>query len=420
MAKSASSPVQVDVLLSVLGLNGPPCIDHEGWRGSLGSCLDYERSGLCFDGRHRENASDAALQCCACGGGRSLSGEAGKSREQCLAHDEQNLLQAARLAQAMEPLCTQARWVEATRRQPGLYGWRKQRFAAALEPIAALLQGLLYAFLDVARRLLLLGLCARVCDATLLAVPDLLFAQRELLDSAPGEAFAHASEVTMAARRACSGVADFAAFVAMLSEWAQHIDCMANQVVALMLNLYFADEVRWSAGGFVVDDRPRDTKRWGVLHSLLVQMGCAAQRCDFVEVGVYAGETSAHLLVNLPHLHVHGVDPFVPSDEYPHSNGGMFERALQLYKSFGDRAQLHRNTSRAVAATIGKVDLVFIDGSHAYDNVADDLAVWAPFTCNIAGHDLNLRNGDVARAVFEWAAGRVVRVLPDAVWLVTS
>lgn len=403
-------PTQASDALSVLGLSAPGCVDGDGWYGPKGSCREYERLGLCFDGLALANGTEAAAHCCACGM-RSL-------RERCLRLDEHQALHAARVHQSLEPFVVRTRWIGCARERPLLYGWQPSRFIEAVGGLAGLLEVLLLAFLAASRRLLLLGLCGRVCDAALPAVASFLTAQRSLLDGESGEALDHASSLVAQARLACSGEGAFEPFVARLSEWAQHVEVIANQVLALALNLYF--DVSWGDGGFVAHGHPQASKRWNLMLHLLGDMGCGARPCVFVEVGVFAGATSAHLLGLLPQLRVHGVDPYVTSAEYPRSDDRMYASTQGLFASFGDRAALHRNVSRDVAHTIGIVDLVFIDGSHAYGAVLEDLAAWSPYARSFAGHDLDLPNGDVARAVFEWSAGRVIQVLPDAVWFVAA
>lgn len=203
-----------------------------------------------------------------------------------------------------------------------------------------------------------------------------------------------------------------------LTHWLLHVELMADHASAYILNMYFTAG-KDAAGVFIVDqDMRQQGRRWSLLRRLLEMAGCAERHCRMVEVGVYAAETSVHLLRHLPLLHLHGVDPYMASEEYPGVGNETYAEASRLYAQFWPRAALHRTTSRDFAPSVGVVDLVFLDGSHIYEHVVEDLALWSSKALCVAGHDLNLPNGGVTRAVHEWAQGRPVHMLPDGVWFV--
>eukprot|EP00927_Polykrikos_kofoidii_P015706 TRINITY_DN17018_c0_g1_i1.p1 TRINITY_DN17018_c0_g1~~TRINITY_DN17018_c0_g1_i1.p1 ORF type:complete len:439 (+),score=52.94 TRINITY_DN17018_c0_g1_i1:87-1403(+) len=430
---------------TTLGLASTPCVEMPHWRGALGTCEHLEQLGFCYDGSTHPvdktaaspwlggapwnvtTARVAARACCACGrhgarercpgaevsvdmhkGGFNAADEAARLRATTLTFQSRaNLLRAARVNPKGCSL-----------------DWLGSKEFAQLSAHLRILEHILQTFYALLRRLTLLGLCSRVCDANVFAVDTLRIALPQLIgsSSATDAIHSHFLEATLAARAAChrNPGESISGLVQVLSEVCLGMRQIADLATANMMNRLFV--ARGGSSVAVYPDVVREPfhwhgKRWDVIRTLLQREGCETRNCTAVEVGVFAAETSVHLLSRLPLLRLHGVDPYGAFDDQPGADETIFELASRLYKGFGDRATLHRSVSREVAPHLDHVDFVFIDGSHLYEAVAEDIAVWAPKARRLAGHDFNLANGGVMRAVQEWAAGRHVYLLPDAVWL---
>jgi len=90
--------------------------------------------------------------------------------------------------------------------------------------------------------------------------------------------------------------------------------------------------------------------------------------------------------------------------------GREFDRKiadLVLKTKYGDRVLLLQLTSKQAASVFAKesVDFVYIDGSHEFKDIADDLKAWWPKITEggiLAGHDYDKKDpitADVVRAV---------------------
>merc|ERR1712113_408739 len=88
---------------------------------------------------------------------------------------------------------------------------------------------------------------------------------------------------------------------------------------------------------------------------------------------------------------------------------------------YSDRAELWPMTSESAAADLqnSSVDVIFVDGSHYYDFVKQDLELWLPKMRNdvetlVAGHDFSPQWPGVVRAVHEQRnGGREVHLASD-------
>lgn len=141
----------------------------------------------------------------------------------------------------------------------------------------------------------------------------------------------------------------------------------------------------------------------------------AGQMASVTEVGSLHGR-SAFAILKACRGPVYCIDPW--DDEGEH-----------CYPSFmrycGGFPNLHavRGYSPDVIAehALPDVDMTFIDGNHAYDDIAGDVEAWLPKTRRlICGHDYNEDEGagypDVARFVQDYFAGRY-RVAPGtSIW----
>lgn len=78
-----------------------------------------------------------------------------------------------------------------------------------------------------------------------------------------------------------------------------------------------------------------------------------------------------------------------------------------------------KGNSLDVEKTIGKFDVIYIDGEHSYKNVMADIKAWLPHAkVFISGHDYRVKvNEDVIRAVHE-NFGKPEKIFKDWSWLV--
>lgn len=127
-----------------------------------------------------------------------------------------------------------------------------------------------------------------------------------------------------------------------------------------------------------------------------------------VEIGVFRGATSAHLLRAFPNLFLYMIDPwdeYDPDSAYYKSgdrcsrfninqqseNQRLAEKATEFSLP---RRSILRLPSRIGAERLGgrSFEFVFIDGDHTYEAVSEDIDLWWPKVrtgCLLVGHDYN-------------------------------
>lgn len=152
-----------------------------------------------------------------------------------------------------------------------------------------------------------------------------------------------------------------------------------------------------------------------------IQYGCGA------EIGVLYGDTSFHLLNEIPELNLYSIDPYLPYDEPERTAQHMAKYeadARNKLSQFGARSIMMKTTSveAAPAITDGSLDFVFIDAQHTYEACKEDIETWFPKVRKggfITGHDY--RWDGVNRAVQEFSQKMNYRGLftPQAsdIWL---
>lgn len=156
------------------------------------------------------------------------------------------------------------------------------------------------------------------------------------------------------------------------------------------------------------------------------------------EVGVWEGENSENLLRKFPQLVLIMVDKYLALNEtekHHHRRMASFsqerfnqarELAINRTGFAADRRLLHVATSgeASTKVVVESLDFVFIDGSHDYDSVKQDILLWNSKVRPggiVAGHDYNGR-GDasgrfgVKKAVDEFYGGQNVNQAGGLVW----
>jgi hypothetical protein len=150
---------------------------------------------------------------------------------------------------------------------------------------------------------------------------------------------------------------------------------------------------------------------WMTLAELawLARQAKAHQR--IVEIGSYLGRSTRALADNTAGV-VHAVDDWKgPRDEaIPDAERAeLFAKFLANTAGLDGRLQVHRADHAAeLGSWSSSVDMVFIDGSHDYEDVKRDIAFWqarAPEECLLSGHDFSPGWPGVMRAVTELVPG---------------
>lgn len=159
-------------------------------------------------------------------------------------------------------------------------------------------------------------------------------------------------------------------------------------------------------------------KRWHVLEVMARAFGWAR----LVELGVFRGWTTLHLLQTVPGLTVMGVDLYrQPTGEDAETYDGdldaVYGEVVDLLRPYGNRASLLRMATVDAAAFVpdGSVDCVFIDADHRTEAVVADIEAWRPKVEPggwIMGHDWHWKS--VRPAVIECLGEPVL--FPDNVW----
>lgn len=153
---------------------------------------------------------------------------------------------------------------------------------------------------------------------------------------------------------------------------------------------------------------------------------CADIRAQFkdrpitvVEVGSYIGESTQIFLNHLPIETLHCVDKWDVTDKYDASEISQAETVFNLLHASNPKVAIHKTHSRDEALKALRPDVVYIDASHRYDDVAADIAFWLPLVKKggiICGHDYSHKFLGVIKAVDEKFAFK--KIYKDTSWAV--
>jgi len=148
------------------------------------------------------------------------------------------------------------------------------------------------------------------------------------------------------------------------------------------------------------------------------------------EIGVWKGHTSLTLLQHLPTIkNYHLVDPWINYSEYKMSGDAKANDMILFAQNvcrgrlddFNHKLIWHKKVSEEAAYEINdqSLDLVFIDGNHAYKFVKQDIELWKPKVKSggiLAGHDLDWKDAPGVRQAVEEKFGNTWNLGPDMVW----
>lgn len=134
----------------------------------------------------------------------------------------------------------------------------------------------------------------------------------------------------------------------------------------------------------------------------------AAAMRTVIEIGSYHGRSSFALAEACPGT-VHCIDPWADDDVWAAWNRDVADRCPNVVA--------HRALSPAAGVDIADdPDMVFIDGSHDYEDVHADITYWLPRTRGLlCGHDYLTFPG-VAKAVDELLGDRFGIVPNTWIW----
>ncbi|MCX5694964.1 MAG: class I SAM-dependent methyltransferase [Candidatus Omnitrophica bacterium] len=180
--------------------------------------------------------------------------------------------------------------------------------------------------------------------------------------------------------------------------------------------LYF-----WATSGLILTRRIFKKPLVERRHELPFFLNFLRLRGNGVEVGVWKGEYSEHLLKYSKLSTLFSVDPWkefdkkiyndadnIPQDEYEK----IAEMVINKLRKYGKRSRVIRKASYEASSLFGDstLDFIYIDANHSYEACKEDLEFWwkkLKIGGVFAGHDFRdgqLSNGNygVKRAVTEF------------------
>jgi len=145
-----------------------------------------------------------------------------------------------------------------------------------------------------------------------------------------------------------------------------------------------------------------------------------------VEIGTAYAGNALHLLSNTEIESLVCVDPYkyypaMPGFSCQEEYDTLFKFALNRIAN-DDRVELLRIDSREAFGLLDPADLIFLDGSHEYDDVKWECENYSKLVNPggvLSGHDYNIFEG-VNKAVDEFSkhTGKEVHFLPGNIWYI--
>lgn len=145
------------------------------------------------------------------------------------------------------------------------------------------------------------------------------------------------------------------------------------------------------------------------------------EKIDMVEVGSYAGESTAIFLANLRNIQsISCVDMWSKTNKYSVEEISEAEKIFHALHSKNKKVKVFKSHSRDKSLPSG-VKFVYIDAAHDYANVKADIDFWLPRVVPggiIAGHDYSQKFSGVIKAVEESFSGKLCETFKDTSWLI--
>lgn len=126
-----------------------------------------------------------------------------------------------------------------------------------------------------------------------------------------------------------------------------------------------------------------------------------------LEIGVASGNDAESILKTLNVQKMLLVDPYKPYFENGelHSFECEYENAVKRLRCYSQAQFIRLTSEEAASEVVGGLDLVYIDGNHAYEHVKQDIHLYYGKVRSggiIGGHDYVKLNADVVSAVDEF------------------
>ena len=148
------------------------------------------------------------------------------------------------------------------------------------------------------------------------------------------------------------------------------------------------------------------------------------ENLKLLEIGSYMGESTfifaSHLLFN----EIHCIDPFEGNEEFndvSNRNWDEIKREFWTNTRHWDNISLHQDYSYNIHGNFEdeSFDVVYIDGSHKYEDVMKDLELYYPKVKGggiICGHDYAAPHPEVVKAVDEFFGKQPEMHFQDSSW----
>lgn len=149
----------------------------------------------------------------------------------------------------------------------------------------------------------------------------------------------------------------------------------------------------------------------------------------FVEVGAWKGRSTSYMAVEIANsnklIPFYVVDTWAGSEEYAHKTDGELDSLYEVFQQnmlpVKDYYQPMQTTSVEASKLFpdNSLSFVFIDASHDYKNVYDDLTHWFPKVKpggTIAGHDYMSYWPEVIKAVDNFFDNKAVALPEQRSW----
>lgn len=117
---------------------------------------------------------------------------------------------------------------------------------------------------------------------------------------------------------------------------------------------------------------------------LLMSFSARESSGAIVEVGSWKGKSTIAMALANPNRKIYAVDPFTGSQEHeyladePVDTYSEFLSNIQKYNVHKQITTLRMTSQDAVNEVSDSVSMIFIDGSHEYDDVKLDFDIWFP------------------------------------------